>query len=245
MKDKTLNSLNVADTVRKRVEQGGERLWRLSDFKGLSCAAVARTLSRLSHSAALKRVSKGVYYRARPTAVGMSQPDPAAISNLARERNKMFPSGISAANLLGFTTQNPGRTEIATTSQSLPLKLLGPHVRVHPKRPPAWNSLSETEAAVLDFLRQRGRTSDLSEEETIQRLLSILSDRDCYEHLLKVSKTEPPRVRAMLGAIGEQLGAEQSDLRRLKQSLNPLSRFDFGVLAGLVHAGQWQAKGWN
>jgi hypothetical protein len=46
----------------------------------------------------------------------------------------------------------------------------------------------------------------------------------------------------MLGAIGEQLGKNPSVLRPLRLSLNPLSRFDFGALAGLTFARKWQAK---
>ena len=46
----------------------------------------------------------------------------------------------------------------------------------------------------------------------------------------------------MIGAIGEQLGKDRGALRRLRNSLNPFSRFDFGLLAGLRHARDWQAR---
>ena len=46
----------------------------------------------------------------------------------------------------------------------------------------------------------------------------------------------------MLGAIGEQIGQPESALAALRESLNPLSRFDFGILAALAHARRWQAK---
>ena len=46
----------------------------------------------------------------------------------------------------------------------------------------------------------------------------------------------------MLGAIGEQIGKKGTILGRLRASLNPLSRFDFGLLAGLRSAKRWQAK---
>jgi hypothetical protein len=47
----------------------------------------------------------------------------------------------------------------------------------------------------------------------------------------------------MIGAIGQQLGKNRGALRRLRNSLNPFSRFDFGLLAGLRYARDWQAKG--
>ena len=47
----------------------------------------------------------------------------------------------------------------------------------------------------------------------------------------------------MLGALGEELGKDQRALARLRASLNPFSRFDFGAFGGLRHAHKWQAKG--
>ena len=46
----------------------------------------------------------------------------------------------------------------------------------------------------------------------------------------------------LLGAIGQQLGLPQDRLAALRKDLNPLSRFDFGILNALAHAKQWQAK---
>jgi hypothetical protein len=50
-------------------------------------------------------------------------------------------------------------------------------------------------------------------------------------------------VRAILGAIGEQIGKPADITQRLRASLNPFSKFDFGLLAGLPCAKRWQAKG--
>ena len=58
----------------------------------------------------------------------------------------------------------------------------------------------------------------------------------------KAADSNPPQVRAMLGAMCEQLGKNRATVQRLRASLNPFSRFDFGLLAGLPHARSWQAK---
>ena len=226
----------IAATVRQRIERGEERLWRLEDFSDLPSMAVVQSLSRLARAGFMQRVSKGIYYRPRQTAFGPSRPNPAAMQNLVSRRKAIFPSGITAANLLRFTTQNPGQREVATCSLSLPRKLIGRETTVHARRPEAWASLSETDAALLDFLRRRGETSELSPAETIRRLLKLMSEKGRFERLLKIVDSEPPRVRAMLGAIGEQVGKRPKILQQLRASLNPLSRFDFGVLAALDHA---------
>lgn len=233
----------VASWIRHRIEQGGERLWRYEDFSGAGVSAVAKALSRLARQGQLERVSKGVYYRSRPTPFGKSLPNPAATRNLLAARKTVFPSGIAAANLLGFTTQTPARAEVATSGFTLPRKLLGSDTIVHTRRPDAWTGLRETDAALLDFLRHAGRTSELSPGETVQRTLVLFQDKGRFGRLLDVAGSEPPRVRAMLGAIGQELGKKPAALRRLRESLNPVSRFEFGTLKGLSHARGWQAKG--
>ncbi len=231
----------IAHWVRRRVEHGGERLWRVQDFGGASFGAVAQALSRLAREGELRRLSKGVYYRPRLTAFGRSNPNPAAIRSLANERT-VFPAGIPAANLLGFSTQTSARSEVATSELSLPRKLVGDDTVVYTRRPAGWARLPTADAALLDFLRRGARTSELSPDETMRRTLALLSEPGRFERLLRVAGTEPPRVRALLGAIGQEIGKAPHVLDRLRRSLNPLSRFDFGLLASLPSARRWQAK---
>jgi hypothetical protein len=233
---------NTAQTVRERIEAGGERVWRLADFAGMPFMAVAQTLSRLTRQGQLQRLGKGLYYRSRPTAFGTSRPNPAQIRSLPVRQKGVFPAGIAAANLLGFTTQNPARIELATTGLSLPRLIVGEDTVVHTRRPTSWQSLPEIDAALLDFLRNRGESSELSPKETVEKLLGHFREPGRLKRLLKIAASEPPRVRAMLGAIGQQLGVAEHRLAALRKGLNPLSRFDFGTLAALGFARQWQAK---
>ncbi len=235
----------TAALVRRRIEQGGERIWRLDDFRDLSLAAAAQALSRLARQGSIRRLSKGIYYRARQTAFGESRPNPATIRKLAAQRKGVFPSGIAAASHLGFTTQNPNRAELATTALSLPRKLVGEDAVIRTRRPGAWSSLDDTDAAILDFLRRGGRASEFSPAVTIRRMLALLTEPGRYARLLAAADTEPPRVRALLGALGEQLAVPRVDTERLRMTLNPLSRFDFGLFSALPNATAWQAKRWR
>jgi hypothetical protein len=228
--------------VRQRIEAGGERFWRFADFRDLPFSAVAQALSRLARTNLLRRLSRGVYYRSRPTAFGESLPNAAALQALASEKAPVFPAGLAAANLLGFTTQTPRCTEVATTATSLPRALVGEGTIVHTRRPAAWKRLSREDAALLDFLRQAGRTSELAPDETARRTLAQLADDGRYARLLRAATTEPPRVRALLGALGELQGADGKALTKLRRSLNPLTRFDFGAFASLPTAIAWQAR---
>ncbi len=233
---------STAALIRHRIEAGGERLWRMEDFRELPFQAVAQALSRLAKSGVIERLSKGVYYRARPTALGRSRPNPASLQKLVSPRQKVYPAGLAAANLLGFTTQSGPQLELATSGLSLPRKLVGNEAVIHTRRPEAWAGLTEIEAALLDFLRRGGQLTELPPEETTRKVLVLLAEPGRFERLLKVARTEPPRVRAMLGAIGEELGMAPRGLRQLRATLNPISRFAFGALHVLPNARIWQAK---
>jgi hypothetical protein len=235
-------SQQTTKRIAHQIEQGGERLWRFDDFHGLPPAAVAQALSRLSRQGKLERLSKGIYYRSRQTSFGKSMANPAALQKLLPKRGKAFPSGISAASLLGFTTQMPKQKEIATSALSLPRKLIGQDTILHTRRPQHWDSLSEEDAAWLDFLRNAGKTSEFSSEETIRKTITLLAEKGRFEKLLKVALTEPPRSRAILGALGERMGKKPAMLNKLRNSLNPLSRFDFGQFIALPTAKHWYAK---
>lgn len=232
----------AAPIIRQRIEAGGERLWRMEDFRDLPFTAVAQAFSRLVKAGVLERISKGVYYRPRQTALGKSRPTPAALHGCLQPRLNVFPAGLAAANLLGFSTQTAARAELATSALSLPRKLVGMDAVIHTRRPEAWAGLSDRDAALLDFLRRGGQYSELSPQETTRKVLSLIDAPGCFERLLIVAPTEPPRVRAILGAIGEHLGRAPRILRELRASLNPFSKFNFGMLSALPNASAWQAR---
>ena len=229
--------------IRLRIESGGERIWRMEDFQDLPAAAAAQALSRLTKAGFIQRLSTGTYYRSRDSSFGKTRPNPNAMSKIAGKSRSIFPAGITAANQLRFTTQAPSRAEISTLSGSLPKKLIGSEVIVHTRRPNAWKWLSGDEAALLEFMRRGGRDTELSPEETLERTRKLITTMKAYKKLLAAAPSEPPRVRAILGALGEELGADRKDLAVLHRSLNPLSKFDFGVFAALPNAAEWQAKG--
>jgi hypothetical protein len=235
----TTTRKSAAADVRERVEQGGRAYWKHSDFADLPPSAVATELSRLARQGKLQRVGKGVYYRPTPTSFGMSVPGASATAAQLLS-TPAHPAGLSAANLLGLSTQNPRRADYAITTLGRPVAL--GDARVRDGRPAERASLSAEDGAILETLRERATSSDLSPRLTGQRLTQLLAGPGRFERLVEAATMEPPRVRAMLGALGQGAGADVVLLDKLHQSLNPLSRFDFGELRTLPHASEWQAK---
>ena len=184
-------------------------------------------------------MEKGVYYRSMPTTFGLSVPGASAAA-AETLRAPLHPAGLTAASVLGLTTQNPRRPEYATPAPGAPIALRD--ALVHTGRPAQRAALSAEEGAILEMLRERARSSDLSPNETSKRLLRLLANEGRFARLADAAMAEPPRVRAMLGALGQELKMPPRILDRLRKSLNPLSRFDFGQLACLRYARGWQAK---
>jgi hypothetical protein len=238
-KDPGAKPSSTAAIVRDRVTNGDADYWRYHDFTDLPASAVAMALSRLAREGSLQRVGKGVYYRPHRTSLGPSGPSASGIAAQTL-RAPVHPAGLNAANVLGLSTQNPRRAEYATSAAGPPTGLRD--AVVHTGRPPGRAGLSVEDGAILETLRERARYSDLSPQRTIDRLRRLLSDEDHFRRLAAAALEEPPRVRAILGALGEESGMPESTLAPLRESLNPLSRFDFGTLGSLQFARRWQAK---
>lgn len=237
--NKNIKGDSTASSIRRRIESAGERFWTYDDFHEFPPSAVAKSLSRLAGEGLIERTGKGLYFRPRQTVLGKSKPSQTKVAEAAA-KHKLHPAGVSAANALGFTSQNAGRGQYATTASNTPTKLRG--AKVYTRRPAAREGLDAEEGAILEFLRSRGTYSDLSPEETARRLLAMLKDRKRFERLASAAFAEPPRVRALLGAIGEEAKQPKKLLGALRASLNPLTRFDFGPLRVLKKAKEWQAE---
>jgi Family of unknown function (DUF6088) len=236
-----MKTLTKTESIRQRILAGGERFWNHQDLADYPPATVAKTLTQLVKEGILQRISKGHYYHPRPTRFGYSQPVRSELPYQLTQ-TRVYPAGVNAANLLGFTTQNAIDGTFATTASSLPTAWLGQRAKLFTRRPSTWENLSATEAALLDFLRSRGEWSDLSPPETIEQLLNHFRVPGRFDRLVAIAHAEPPRVRAMLGAIGQELKHAKDLLQQLRMGLNPYSRFEFGKLSSLWYAQEWQAK---
>jgi DNA-binding transcriptional regulator YhcF (GntR family) len=236
-----MKTLTKTESIRQRILAGGERFWSHQDLADYSSATIAKTFTQLVKEGILQRISKGHYYHPRPTRFGYSQPVRSELPYQLTQ-TRVYPAGVNAANLLGFTTQNAIDGTFATTASSLPTAWLGQRAKLYTRRPSTWENLSATEAALLDFLRSRGEWSDLSPAETNLQLLNHFRVPGRFERLVAIVHAEPPRVRAMLGAIGQELKYSKDLLQQLGMGLNPYSRFEFGKLSSLWYAQEWQAK---
>lgn len=230
---------SVASAVRAMVLASTDRIWTYANFTGLEAGAVSQALSRLAKEGIVRRLRRGIYYRPKQTVIGESKASSAALSSILLASGAR-PTGLTAAQTLGFTNQVSAESSFAISKNNAPTNL--PGVRVKVRRPATSGNMSTREAAVLELLRDRGQTSELTSEETIRRLAAMLREPSVFTKLAEAALSEPPRVRAILGALGQELDIQSGALERLRKSLNRLSRYDFGRFSILRYAKEWQSK---
>lgn len=260
-------------------------LVRATDFRGVTAGAVSKALSRLEAAGQLDRVAKGVYYVPKQTLLGKSRPSASTVVAKVLS-GRVRPRGVTAANLLGLSTQVAAKPEFVVYSQSrFDTSALKTKKRKGSTAPGV--HLAHEDAALLEVLRDRGRFSELDDQATLLRVRAALlarharetdeegekkrqspvvhrlagvashaktqafstqddapltNDSKRFRKLVESAMAEPPRVRAMLGALLEDLNIPKRLWNPLRESLNPLSRFDFGPFRMLPNAKEWQAK---
>ena len=234
---------NTAKTVRARIESSGERVWRLADFDGMPFTAVAQTLSRLARQGAIQRLGKGLYYRPRQTAFGPSRPNIARIRSLAAGQQGSLPGWHRGSQPAGFHDPESG-PDRAGDRRHQPAAA---DSRQGGARPHA------AAGGVADTVRDGCRPSRLPSqprgieravpEETVEKLLQYFREPGTLRaHSQGRPVGAPARPRHAREPSASRLDQPEDVLAGLRKSLNPLSRFDFGILAALAYARQWQAK---
>ncbi|MDL2308401.1 type IV toxin-antitoxin system AbiEi family antitoxin domain-containing protein, partial [Bacteroidales bacterium OttesenSCG-928-C03] len=102
---------SVSQIIRERakcIEKG--KLFTISDFEDLNNdSLVTRALSRLQKEGAIVRVATGIYMNPKKTQFGILHPTIDQIAQKIAERDKaqIMPTGDTALNILGFSTQVP------------------------------------------------------------------------------------------------------------------------------------------
>lgn len=239
-------SESVADKIQKRILQGGDdRLWSFQDFLDIdssTATAVAATLSRLSKSGELRRVRRGIYYRPKKTVFGESQPNPESVVKVLLHNRKAVRTG--EFNRLGLTTQ---MSNTLTSASSRPVRMKG--IRGIPlrfvSRPLVeQKGIRNEERTALDSLRDIAKIPDTTPAQTISRIIHLVKGGKLdFDRLARFALAEPPRARALLGAIGEEANIDPAALRSLRRSLNPLSTYRIaGAASALSNSEEWHIK---
>lgn len=176
MKD-IIKEISDKERIRREVTRGKYGLiFTPSSFSWLTANYATKLLSAFEKEGLLVRVAKGVYLKAKRTRFGISYPPiEEIVSQIAkRDKAKIFPTGDTAANMLGFSEQVPMKTCFLTSGTARDLNIGGRTVelkRAAPKNFAYNNEIMGVLVQALRCIREENIT-----DEIMAKIPAILAD---------------------------------------------------------------------
>ncbi|MEX1190429.1 MAG: DUF6088 family protein [Brumimicrobium sp.] len=226
----------LATEIRKRIKQLPEG--KTFGYDDLSIAkddyvTAAKALERLQKEGLIKKVSKGVFYKPEQTIFGELKPDYIELLRpylFENGKRVAYETGTSLYNRLGLTTQMAFRIKIASRGKRI-------NIRRDNLKADAVKSYAEVTdknyeiLGLLDAFKDIKKIPDCSLAQALKRLSVILKELNEKQttSLLKYALLYPPRVRALVGAVLDNIDSKAQGIEMLKDSLNPLTKIKLGV----------------
>lgn len=215
------------------------KVWSYSDFPQFSRTAVAKAYSNLYKANLISRQKRGLYYRSKKTILGESVPDVEALAIAMANQKSSFAcvSGLYGYNKLGLTTQVPN---VVTIACDHPMRNSDKIRFIRREKP---SSGAEIERIILDAIRDIHKIPDTTPDQTILRIKKLILSRKVSINDLGTSALkEPPSVKAVIGALGEELNMKSDILESIRLAINPNTAVYLDVKKALPYAKNWRIK---
>jgi len=207
--------------------------------------AAAKAIERLIAKGVIKRVSTGVFYKPKKTVFGELKPNEEELLKpylFEKGKRIAYITGTSLYNRIGLTTQIPKSIKISSRIKRI--TVTNGNVKATPVK--SYVDVTDNNfylLELLDALKDFKQIPDLDKSSAIKILSKKLKELNPTETklLVKCSLAYPPRVRGFLGALLEKFKTS-ADLTELRKSLNPLSKYAYGIENSLSTAKNWNIK---
>lgn len=192
----------LSKVIKERIIQGGEnKIYIIPDFADLNNdALVTRVLSRLEKEGVLVRLSQGVYLYPSRNRFGICKPTIDMIAKAIAEKDqaKIIPSGLTALNLLGLSTQVPMNAVYLTNGTPRVISVGNRKITFKKATPRYFSYKTELFPLVVTALKEIGERN--VDENTIVKVKDILSKEDC-ELLRQDFLIAPQWIRKVLKSV--------------------------------------------
>lgn len=180
------HSIKDGETLRKRIEDMPEDsvLFR-SDFPEYHSEFVGETLAELTKEGVLVKLAQGIYAKPRMSRFGAVLPSVEKIVQAiaVRDNAKVLPSGMTALNALGLSTQVPMNYTYLTTGSERTVKLTNRQVVL--KRGVPKNFWYETRFIALLVQALKTLKQENVGQEELQIIRSLIEKEPDKEALAK------------------------------------------------------------
>ena len=241
--------MNIAKEIErkiKKIKNGNTFTYKDLAIKKEQYSATSKTIERLIKKGIIKRISTGVFYKPKQTIFGEIKPNEEKIITPYLFKNGKriaYITGLLLYNKMGLTTQIPKEISIASREKRIYISkgnikatAVKSYVEVTDKN---YKFLE-----ILDVLKDFKKIPDLSKKIAITILTNKilkLNNKQINE-LIKIALSYPPRVRAFLGALLENID-KNIDIANLEDSLNPLSEYKQGITKEILSTVEkWNIK---
>lgn len=176
----------VIEKIRRKITRGkfGE-VYFASSFPRYDVEYVTKLLTAFEKEGLIHRIAKGVYVKVRKTRFGILFPSAFELVKEIAKRDKtvIIPTGTTAANRLGFSTQVPMNTSFLTTGSSRKLILGNRTVTLKHGAPRNFAFRGRLMQELVQALRSIGENNITEEDECqIAKLLAESPERQTLDH---------------------------------------------------------------
>lgn len=193
----------ISKEIRNRIEQSGEgQLYVVGDFADLNNdALVTRVLSRLEKDKFLIRLSQGVYLYPNQNRFGVHKPSIDLIAKAIAEKDKarIIPSGLTALNVLGFSTQVPMNAIYLTNGTPRTVTIGNRKIVFKKSVPRNFAFQSELFPLVVSAMKEMGE--EKINDEVIHKIKKILAKETNQELIRQDFLIAPQWVRKKLNVL--------------------------------------------
>ena len=209
-------------------------------------ANVIKKLNRLAESGVICKLSKGRYFKPKKSIFGALNPSVEEVVKDLLERNGNiigYLTNYSVYSQLGLTSQIPNIIVIGSNTKRSKTRRGNTEIRFVLQR----NEITKANIyllQLLDVIKSIKSIPDSSIDKSCARLLVLLTELSERQTttLIRFALLYPPRVIALLGAMLQQIGCK-SDLNVLRNRLNPISSYNYGISQTvLFFSQQWKIK---
>jgi len=193
----------LSKEIRNRIEQEGEgKLYVVNDFADLNNdALVTRVLSRLEKENFLIRLSQGIYLYPSRNRYGVHKPSIDLIAKAIAEKDKarIIPSGLTALNKLGLSTQVPMNALYQTNGTPRKIKVGNRNIIFKKGVPRNFAYRSELFSLAISAMKEIGE--EHVTDDVIHHVKSILDkeqDKEIIQHDFQIA---PQWIRKKLNII--------------------------------------------
>ena len=238
--------MKVTEKIEKRIKrmpEGTTFKYRQLNITASEYSAAAKAIERLIAKKVIKRISTGIFYKPKKTVFGELRPGESEIIKpylFEQGKRVAYITGTALYNNLGLTTQVPKIIKIASRSKRITINTGSL------KAKPVKSYVDVTKdnfqlLEILDILKDFVKIPDMDKEMGITFLLNKLKDLSKKDgsRIIKYALQYPPRTRAFLGALLNQLNNQEN--KTVKESLNPLTNYELGINDELLST----APNWN